>query len=215
MAALQLLQISGKLVGQLREEKAERLPPLNANTPLKLGAAFYSLKLNGFLCLCCERCVFNLGTKVSATEKWKLQQLMKMVWSSDVRLCGLSNWVDCLIPLPLRFSLWRPVKLTIAENNMHRRIGGARGKRVEMEKRRLGRKGASLRPPPKEMRRQAEEGRVCGGSSVRVPELISLSNIRYRPQTHTAIALPRSITYQVQFLRAHFLICSDTVYTSV
>lgn len=68
------------------------------------------------------------------------------------------------------------------------------GKRVEMERQRLGRKRGSLRPPPKEMRRQAEEGRMCGGSSVWVPELISLSNIRYRPQTHTAIALLKSIT---------------------
>lgn len=53
---------------------------------------------------------------------------MKMVYSSDIRWCGLSNWRDCLIPLPQRFSLWRPVKLAISENNMHRRIGGEGGK---------------------------------------------------------------------------------------
>lgn len=49
--------------------------------------------------------------------------------------------------------------------------------------------GGSLRPPPEDTRRQAEEGRRCGGGSVRVPQLISLSNIRYRPQTHTDITL--------------------------
>ncbi|CAB1455368.1 unnamed protein product [Pleuronectes platessa] len=65
---------------------------------------------------------------------------------------------------------------------------------VKMERRHLGRKGGSLRPPTEEMRRQAEEGRTCGGSRELEPELVSLSSIRYRPQTHTAIALLRSLT---------------------
>lgn len=52
----------------IKGENAERLPPLDANKPQKLVEAFCSSKLNGVLCLCCEQCVFNWGTKVSAAE---------------------------------------------------------------------------------------------------------------------------------------------------
>lgn len=125
-----------------------------------------------FLCLCCEQCVFNSGTKVSATERWKLRQLMKMVQSSDARLCGPSNWGDCLILLLLCFSLWRPVKLALSETHTHKhthahahtqnahwRTGGAGGKESGDGKTAFRKKKErSLRPPPEEMRRQAERG---------------------------------------------------------
>lgn len=122
---------------------------------------------------------------------------MKTVQSSDVCvcLCGLSNWRDCLIPLPLHAPLPPTPRLKAcqAHNQQGKKqragmeVEEQEGETLEVQRWCLGRTGGSLRPPPEDTRRQAEEGRRCGGGSVRVPQLISLSNIRYRPQTHTDI----------------------------
>lgn len=78
------------------------------------------------------------------------------------------------------------------------------GREWRWKERHLGRKRREFTPTAWRDEKTGRGGeRMCGGSSVLVPELISLSNIRYRPQTHTAIALLRSITWQVHFLHLH------------
>lgn len=96
---------------------------------------------------------------------------MKMVQSSDARLCGPSNWGDCLIPLPSVFlSLKACQTRTRRKKKEKERKKKKTQQRVWKDRRSRGgnesgdgktafrkKKGGSLRPLPEEMRRQAEE----------------------------------------------------------